>query len=72
MVLIPQVAVVVMTGVAGRTDATRGMVGNREPIVHTDTEVEVTTAGDKRFYTADVDGGNGIRSVRNRRCLDKN
>ena len=72
MVLIPQVAVAVMTGVAGRTDATRGIVGNREPIVHTNTEIEVTTVGNKRFYAADVDGGNGIRSVRNRRCLNKN
>ena len=44
---------------AGRTDATRGIVGNREGIVHTYTEIEVTTAGDKRFYAADGDGGDG-------------
>ena len=63
MVLIPQVAVAVMTGVAGRTDATRGIVGNREPIVHTDTEIEVATVGDKRFYTADGDGWDGVICV---------
>ena len=60
MVLIQQYSVTMVVGVfAGRTDATRGIVGNREGIVHTYTEIEVTTAGDKRFYAADGDGGDG-------------